>query len=503
VSESCEQFDPTLLAYGLPTLADNCCLDTDINFQGQCGLTQTVSYANFDTICSKGTIVRTFHAYDCNGNSSQCTQRISISHIQNYFIHFPNDVIANGCNPAGNYGEPTFFGEDCELLGKSYEDEVFPVTPDACFKIQRTWSVINWCTYNPNLPFTVVPNPNPNAIANHPTNLPGPIVSECGAVAPWNPTVVKISPTDPTETNYCAFWSANANLYKYTQIIKILDTTDPEITNCPAGNVIIPDTSSNDPALWHNVFNPSLPAQDLTETKTDLGITSADDCAGSNLGVSYLLFLDLDNDGTQESVVDSKNLPGADTIRYNNAANPGYLGGTLVTFDSRAVPTNQKWHFATERVSALNQVSTSIRWNTAQIPSTYVTPQLPVGTHKVRWTVNDLCGNQSVCEYTFTVQAGPTSGIENLDGDGFALYQNEPNPFSSQTSIGFRLPDAAEATLSVFDAEGRLLFAKTDQFRQGLNAVPLQGDWLITPGILYYKLESGAHVAWRKMVLIR
>jgi len=80
---------------------------------------------------------------------------------------------------------------------------------------------------------------------------------------------------------------------------------------------------------------------------------------------------------------------------------------------------------------------------------------------------------------------------------------NEPNQFSSQTSIGFRLPDAAEATLSVFDAEGRLLFAKTDQFRQGLNAVPLQGDWLITPGILYYKLESGAHVAWRKMVLLR
>ncbi len=501
---SCDQFQQNLSLYGNATLDDNCCLDASKIYDGQCGLTHQVNYSNFDTLCSRGTIVRTFRAFDCNGNSSQCTQQIVVNYNQDYFIHFPNDVIVTTCNGTGNYGEPTFFGEDCELLAKSYEDEVFPVVPDACFKIERKWSVINWCTFNPILPPTIVPNPNPNAIVNHPSNLPGPIVSSCGALPPWNATIVKISPTDTAATNYCTFWSNNANRYEYTQHIKIVDTQDPDIADCPTGPVTIADTTLNDPTLWHNVFNPNLPAQDLAEAGTNLIISSSDDCSGANLaGIAFLLFLDLDNDGIMESVVNSSNLPGADTIRYNNFNTPGYLGGTPVTFDSRPVPTNQKWHFSLRRSSTPTQTIASVRWNTALSPNTFVTPQLPKGTHKIKWMVLDQCGNETVCEYTFTIQEGPATGIETIEKDGFALYQNEPNPFSNTTSIGFHLPNAAEAKLSVYDAEGRLLWDKTDAFKEGYNAVQLEGNWVRTPGVLYYKLESGTHVAWRKMVAIR
>jgi subtilisin-like proprotein convertase family protein len=503
VTVTCEQFDPSLLAYGLPVLTDNCCLDTNQNYQGQCGLSQTLGYASFDTLCSKGTLLRRFTAFDCNGNSSQCTQRIFVNYSQNYYVHFPDDVIVNACNGTGIYGEPQFFGEDCELLATAYEDQIIDVVPDACFRIQRTWTVINWCTYNPGLPSTIVPNPNPNAINNHPANLPGPIVSACDAVAPWNPTIVKISPVDPAETNYCSFWDANNNSYKYTQVIKIIDTTDPVFANCPANTVTYTDNTQNDPTLWHQVFNPNLPAEDLTEMEANLSITSSDDCAGANLALAFLLFLDLDGDGTQETVINSNNLPGADTILYNNVSTPGYLGGTPVNFDTRAVPTSQKWHFSLQNTVTLNQRTSAVRWNTAQAPGTFVVPQLPEGTHKIKWIASDLCGNESVCEHTFTITQGPSSGIDLLDTDGFALYQNEPNPFNSQTKIGFRLPEAAEATLSVFDTEGRLVFAKTDHFRQGLNSVSMEGTGVLTPGVLYYKLESGAHVAWKKMVLIR
>jgi len=503
VTVTCEQFDPSLLAYGIPTLADNCCLDTTQNYQGQCGLSQTLNYTNFDTLCSKGTILRRFTAFDCHGNSSQCAQRIFVNYSQNYYVHFPDDVIVNACNGTGIYGEPTFFGEDCELLATAYEDQIIDVVPDACFRIERRWTVINWCTYNPDLPSMIVPNPNPNAIINHPANLPGPIVSACGTAAPWNPTIVKISPADPAATDYCSFWNANTNSYQYTQIIKIIDTTDPVFANCPANTVTYTDNTQNDVSLWHQVFNPNLPAEDLTEVEANLSITSSDDCAGANLGLAFLLFLDLDGDGAQETVINSKNLSGADTIRYNNISTPGYLSGTPVTFDSRAVPTNQKWHFSLQNTTALNQRTSAVRWNTAQAPNTFVVPQLPEGTHKIKWIASDLCGNESVCEHTFTITKGPTSGIDVLDTDGFALFQNQPNPFNSQTKIGFRLPEAAEATLSVFDTEGRLVFAKTDHFRQGLNSVSMEGTGVLTPGVLYYKLESGAHVAWRKMVLIR
>ncbi len=503
VSVTCEQFDPSLSTYGIASITDNCCLDTVYQYLGQCGLNQQVNYSNFDTLCNKGTILRRFEAFDCHGNSSFCTQQVVVNFEQDYYVHFPNDVVVTNCNGTGIYGEPTFFGEDCELLATSYEDEVFPITPDACYKIERNWTVINWCTYNPIDPLTVIPNPNPNPVTNHPANLPGPIVSACGTQPPWSATIVKINPTDPAPTDYCVFWDANANGYRYKQIIKIIDMQGPAIEDCPAGSVTMIDSTQNNPELWHNVFDPNLPAQDLKEGRTDLTITSSDDCSATNLSGGFLLFLDLDNDGQQESVVNSVNLQGADTIRYNNLNTPGYLGGIPVTFDSRPVPTNQKWHFTLYRNSTPTHVTTSVRWNTAQSPNTYVTPELPQGTHKIRWATSDQCGNQNVCEHTFTIEQGPTSGIDILEKDGFALFQNEPNPFSQSTRIAFRLPSASEAKLSVFDAEGRLVFEKTDQFREGLNTVQLEGNQLGVSSILYYKLESGAHIAWRKMVFIR
>jgi hypothetical protein len=113
-----------------------------------------------------------------------------VTYEQDYFVKFPNDAIVTPVCDGSGLREPSFFGEDCELLGVSFEDEVFTVVPDACFKIERTWSIINWCTFNPNLPCIYVPNPNPNAITNAPGNRPGPTVSACGTLAPWAPTVV-------------------------------------------------------------------------------------------------------------------------------------------------------------------------------------------------------------------------------------------------------------------------------------------------------------------------
>ena len=71
VTVSCENFDPSLWAYGKASIYDNCCLDETKVYQEQCGLTHTVNLSLFDTVCNKGTITRTFRAFDCHGQSSQ------------------------------------------------------------------------------------------------------------------------------------------------------------------------------------------------------------------------------------------------------------------------------------------------------------------------------------------------------------------------------------------------------------------------------------------------
>jgi hypothetical protein len=437
VTVSCENFDPSLWLYGKASVSDNCCLDATKNYQGQCGLTHSVSYTLFDTICNKGTIVRTFRAYDCHGQSSQCTQRVVVNYNQKYYVKFPNDTIVTVCNGTFDYTEPKFYGEDCELLGISYEDQVFTVVPDACLKIERTWKIINWCTYNPDLPCVNVPNPNPNAISNHPTNLPGPVVSDINPVTnptnPWRATRVKVTsnPLD-TFTNYATqFYSKNANCYVYKQIIKIIDAGDPVVT-CPASPVTICDITPNDPQLWNASYwwDNANQSHDLCEAPSDICITATDLCSGANINIEYQLFLDLDGDGAMETVVNSTQLGGQsgglgwNNILFGNFPNPN--NGVSRQFDGRPVPTNQKWGFALEeKVDVATKTKTAcVKFNTfatQEIPNqvnppVYVTPQLPHGTHKIKWFVTDGCGNETICEYTIIIKDCKAPTVVCLDG---------------------------------------------------------------------------------------
>jgi hypothetical protein len=459
VTVACENFDATLWAYGKASVYDNCCLDTSKVYQGQCGLSHSANLSQFDTVCNKGTITRTFKAYDCHGLTSQCTQRVIVTYNQNYFVKFPNDVIVTVCDGTGNYGEPTFFGEDCELLGVSYEDQIFTVVPDACFKIERTWTIINWCTYNPNIPCIEVPNPNPNATTNNPANLPGPIVSAAGTLAPWAPTVVKINPTDALATNYSTFWNKDANCYRYNQIIKVIDTQDPVVENCPASPVEVCDITPNDPLLWNETYwwDNLIGQHDLCEGPTDLTITATDACSGSNMNIRYLLFLDLDGDGTMETVINSVNTGiaglGWNNVPFGNGANANYTGGTSRAFDGRPVAFNQKYGFAIQTTTAGTKKTAAVRWNTQQSQSNYTIPELPYGTHKIKWFVEDGCGNESICEYTFVVKdckkptvvclnglsvnIMPTQMIQMWASD-FLKYTEDNCTPASQLKIGIR-----------------------------------------------------------------
>jgi len=80
------------------------------------------------------------------------------------------------------------------------------------------------------------------------------------------------------------------------------------------------------------------------------------------------------------------------------------------------------------------------------------------------------------------------------------LYQNQPNPFVNKTSIGFYLPEAGEATLSVFEETGRMVYQQKGQFVKGENTVLLERALLNTSGVLYYKLETATDSATKKMI---
>lgn len=92
---------------------------------------------------------------------------------------------------------------------------------------------------------------------------------------------------------------------------------------------------------------------------------------------------------------------------------------------------------------------------------------------------------------------------KNTEGGDFRLYQNNPNPFNGSTRIQFRLPEASEAKLTVFDETGRILKVQNGNFKKGNNEMMINFDNnKAVSGVLFYRLETPTHSATQRMVLL-
>ena len=93
-------------------------------------------------------------------------------------------------------------------------------------------------------------------------------------------------------------------------------------------------------------------------------------------------------------------------------------------------------------------------------------------------------------------------GKNVINSSSFQLLQNNPNPFATTTNIGFVLPSAGEATLSILDVTGKVIKVYTNDYAKGYNQIQVSRKELPASGVLYYKLESQDYTATRKMVLV-
>jgi len=95
-----------------------------------------------------------------------------------------------------------------------------------------------------------------------------------------------------------------------------------------------------------------------------------------------------------------------------------------------------------------------------------------------------------------------TRGLD-IEVSEAVLYQNEPNPFKGQTTIGFDLVESAAATLTINDVTGQVIMKKNIDGLKGYNSVTLRADQLGVSGLLYYTIESGEFTSTKKMIIIK
>ena len=117
----------------------------------------------------------------------------------------------------------------------------------------------------------------------------------------------------------------------------------------------------------------------------------------------------------------------------------------------------------------------------------------------------------SDCTSSGALQNEPTNNGTNLfsietqdfkKSESFELFQNNPNPFSSQTTIGFYLPGNSNVELILRDNTGKMIKRLKEYGTVGVNHITVD-DLSDTNGLIYYQLITDFGTQSKKMLLVR
>jgi hypothetical protein len=208
-----EYGDTTLLQqyYGKATASDNC----------GASVKELAPLVEVDE-CGFGTITRRFQATDGSGNTSEiCTQVITILGVFDYEIKFPEDESSAICGVS----EPDTLLYQilaCGDLAVEVSDEIFDAADDACYKIFRTYSIINWCEYDGiSDPVVIGRDENKNGVVGEDVYL---LRRRDGTFY-----------TDDNDDETDGFFRSGSSggFWEYTQIIKVYDKIAPRLSYEP------------------------------------------------------------------------------------------------------------------------------------------------------------------------------------------------------------------------------------------------------------------------------
>ena len=108
------------------------------------------------------------------------------------------------------------------------------------------------------------------------------------------------------------------------------------------------------------------------------------------------------------------------------------------------------------------------------------------------------------------VTANVLSGRVTIDGvnaskesvtQDFTLFQNNPNPFRTETNISFNLNQKSFAQLSIHDHAGKVVFERSADFATGLHTIQVNRNLFSSAGSYFFTLKTENATATRQLVV--
>jgi hypothetical protein len=146
----------------------------------------------------------------------------------------------------------------------------------------------------------------------------------------------------------------------------------------------------------------------------------------------------------------------------------------------------------------------------------YTSPSTAAGIYVLTLKAWTLCGPHSDYvehEVPFVLRIlNPIDAGDELDNpntpSGFALFQNQPNPFNPETRINYYLPKPCYVNLIIYNVLGQTVKTLHQGYQNaGMNTITWDGRGKngaeLSSGIYFYRLEAGEFVQTKKMSLLK
>ncbi len=82
------------------------------------------------------------------------------------------------------------------------------------------------------------------------------------------------------------------------------------------------------------------------------------------------------------------------------------------------------------------------------------------------------------------------------------VLQNQPNPFSTQTTIDFVIDKSQNVEFSFFNSAGQQVHRRISFFNKGTNSIVVSGDELQDSGVIIYRMKTEEGVITKKMIVL-
>lgn len=240
--------DKTLLQCRVPYDTTILCTDKNLGnlsafgsasvLNDPCGLLKIVALPDIIKMdnCGAGTITRRWRVVRNLGKaneerSPECYQVIRTLPIRDYAIYFPKDTSVTCLQlPPGN--KLLHQENGCNILAFNVNDVRFTTTGQECYKIFRTWTIINWCEYTDgvqpvvldrdydgdgergNSSFWLLIRPDGHTYIDRDQDIENKIPNAKGH---WTNSIER----PPLQSR---------GIWEYTQVIKVYDDEAPKIT---------------------------------------------------------------------------------------------------------------------------------------------------------------------------------------------------------------------------------------------------------------------------------